>query len=48
MPAINQRFHGLDALRGFAMLLGIILHAALPYMGFGESMIGLLIMMIRD
>ena len=39
MPAINQRFHGLDALRGFAMLLGIILHAALPYMGFGESMI---------
>ena len=39
MPAINQRFHGLDALRGFAMLLGIVLHAALPYMGFGESMI---------
>ena len=39
MPSINQRFHGLDALRGFAMLLGIVLHAALPYMGFGESMI---------
>ena len=39
MPAINQRFHGLDALRGFAMLLGIVLHSALPYMGFGESMI---------
>jgi hypothetical protein len=26
------RYHGLDALRGMAMLLGIILHAALPYM----------------
>ncbi len=26
-----QRFHGLDALRGLAMVLGIVLHAALPY-----------------
>ncbi|MQF48795.1 hypothetical protein FIM08_02700 [SAR202 cluster bacterium AC-647-N09_OGT_505m] len=26
------RYHGLDALRGTAMLLGIVLHAALPYM----------------
>ena len=25
------RYHGLDALRGIAMLLGIVLHAALPY-----------------
>jgi glucan biosynthesis protein C len=28
-----DRYHGLDALRGFAMLLGIVLHGALPYMG---------------
>ncbi len=27
----NKRFHGLDALRGIAMVLGIVLHAALPY-----------------
>jgi glucan biosynthesis protein C len=27
-----RRYHGLDALRGLAMLLGIVLHAALPYM----------------
>ena len=27
------RYHGLDALRGMAMLLGIVLHAALPYIG---------------
>ena len=26
------RYHGLDALRGIAMLLGIVLHAALPFM----------------
>ena len=26
-----QRYHGLDGLRGFAMLLGIVLHGALPY-----------------
>ena len=34
--SLNHRFHGLDALRGFAMLLGIVLHAGLPYMGIGE------------
>ena len=28
----GYRYHGLDALRGIAMLLGIVLHAALPYM----------------
>ena len=27
----NRRYHGLDGLRGAAMLLGIVLHAALPY-----------------
>ena len=26
-----ERYHGLDGLRGFAMLLGIALHATLPY-----------------
>ena len=26
-----RRYHGLDGLRGFAMLLGIVLHATLPY-----------------
>ncbi len=26
-----ERYHGLDALRGIAMLLGIVLHAAIPY-----------------
>ncbi|MEM9110087.1 MAG: acyltransferase family protein [Planctomycetota bacterium] len=33
-PAIAkpQRFHGFDALRGGAMLLGIVLHAAITYM----------------
>lgn len=29
MPSV--RYHGLDALRGIAMLLGVVLHAALPY-----------------
>lgn len=28
---LNKRWHDLDALRGFAMLLGIVLHAALPF-----------------
>ena len=27
----SVRYHGLDALRGIAMLLGVVLHAALPY-----------------
>lgn len=33
-PAPAQRFHELDALRAFAMLLGIGLHAALSFTGF--------------
>jgi peptidoglycan/LPS O-acetylase OafA/YrhL len=34
MPSadVRDRYHGLDALRGFAMLLGVVLHAAIPYM----------------
>ena len=28
----ERRFHGLDALRGFMMILGIVLHAALLYL----------------
>jgi glucans biosynthesis protein C len=31
LPAA-ERFHAMDTLRGFAMLLGVFLHAALPYM----------------
>ena len=27
----TERFHGLDVLRGLAMMLGIVLHASLPY-----------------
>ena len=27
----SDRYHALDALRGFAMLLGVLLHAAVPY-----------------
>ena len=30
-PDRYQRYHGLDGLRGFAMLLGILLHGSLPY-----------------
>jgi glucan biosynthesis protein C len=30
-PAPAGRYHALDALRGFAMLLGVLLHAAIPY-----------------
>ena len=33
---LNYRFHGIDALRALAMLLGIVLHAALPYMDIGD------------
>src|SRR5262245_57581836 len=29
---LPERYHGLDALRGFAMFLGLVLHAAIPYM----------------
>jgi peptidoglycan/LPS O-acetylase OafA/YrhL len=32
MPAPAARYHALDALRGFAMLLGVVLHAAVPYL----------------
>ena len=31
MTDLTSRYHGLDALRGIAMVLGIVLHAALPY-----------------
>ena len=27
----TERYHGLDGLRGFAMLMGIVVHATLPY-----------------
>ncbi|HJZ93347.1 MAG TPA: acyltransferase family protein [Gemmataceae bacterium] len=29
---VPDRYHGLDALRGFAMFLGVVLHAAIPYL----------------
>jgi len=35
LPPPSARRHDLDALRSFAMLLGIGLHAALAYIGFG-------------
>lgn len=31
MGTSTRRYHGLDGLRGFAMLLGIVVHASLPY-----------------
>ena len=31
MTSAPDRYHALDALRGFAMLLGVLLHAAIPY-----------------
>ena len=31
VASASVRYHGLDALRGFAMMLGIVLHAALSY-----------------
>ena len=31
----DVRYHGLDGLRAFAMLLGIVLHATLPYFAVG-------------
>ena len=31
MIASTSRYHGLDLLRGIAMVMGIVLHAALPY-----------------
>ena len=30
-PSASDRYHALDALRGFAMFLGVLLHAALSY-----------------
>ena len=30
---LSKRWHDLDALRGFAMLLGIVLHAAMSFLG---------------
>jgi glucans biosynthesis protein C len=30
-PDLTDRLHGLDALRGFALLLGVVLHAAMAY-----------------
>lgn len=35
--AAPVRYHGLDALRGIAMMLGIVLHAALSYYVVGEG-----------
>jgi ABC-type multidrug transport system ATPase subunit/peptidoglycan/LPS O-acetylase OafA/YrhL len=33
----SERLHGLDAVRGFALLAGVVLHAALSFLpGFGE------------
>ena len=31
MPAQHDRYHALDSLRGFAMFLGVVLHAALSF-----------------
>lgn len=31
-PAPHERLHGLDAVRGFALLLGILLHATMSYL----------------
>ena len=31
MPAAPDRYHALDSLRGFAMLLGVVLHAAISF-----------------
>ena len=30
-PTTARRYHGLDGLRAFAMLAGVLLHATLPY-----------------
>ncbi|CAN0253839.1 unnamed protein product, partial [Chrysoparadoxa australica] len=31
MSAKTERYHGLDLLRGFAMMLGLLMHASLAY-----------------
>ena len=46
-PSTAARYYNLDALRGFAMLLGIGLHAAIPFIPYsepGDSGSGLLIL----
>ena len=35
-PSTATRYYNLDALRGFAMLLGISLHAAIPFIPYSE------------
>jgi fucose 4-O-acetylase-like acetyltransferase len=34
---IHPRRYDLDAIRGFAMLLGIVLHAAIPFMPYWQD-----------
>jgi len=36
-PNTSERLHGLDALRGFALLLGVALHAAMAYLPGSEA-----------
>lgn len=36
LPSPSERLHGLDALRGFALLLGVFLHAAMSYLPGAE------------
>ena len=31
MSTKSERYHGLDLLRGFAMILGLLMHASLAY-----------------
>ena len=31
MSATTERYHGLDLLRAFAMMLGLLIHASLAY-----------------
>ena len=40
MSAKTERYHGLDLLRGFAMMLGLLIHANEPYQipGFAEAL----------
>ena len=34
--SMEDRYHGLDALRGFAMIMGIVIHGSLAYMPLSE------------
>lgn len=36
LPVTSERLHGLDAVRGFALLLGVALHAAMTYLPGAE------------